>query len=72
MSESNESAEQKEQQSQQAAQASQQEGDQSGLTWAQRAAANDRAFGVLPEHMADFYDNEHRAEMRGRERKGQQ
>jgi len=34
-------------------------------TEAQKAADHDKAFGKLTPHMADYYDNEHRSEMRG-------
>ena len=34
-------------------------------TWAQEAAEHDAAFDKLPPHMVDYYDNEHRAEVRG-------
>ena len=34
-------------------------------TWAQEAAEHDAAFDKLPSHMADYYDNEHLAEVRG-------
>jgi hypothetical protein len=34
-------------------------------TEAQKAADFDRSFGKLPSHMADYHDNEHRADMRG-------
>ena len=39
-----------------------------GQSW-RDAAKRDREFGKLPDHMADFYDNEIRAEVRGAQEK---